>query len=235
MLRTSAPLIGALGVITRTHMRDEFSKATRDLLAKRVGHVCTNPKCRKTTSGPQEDPSGAVNIGVAAHITAASTGGPRFDNELSPEQRIDSLNGIWLCQTCAKLIDSDQTRYSVDVLKAWKRSAERTAAAELARHASGGNQDQAAFAKAESLMPELLAEMRQDLREHKTTREAIILSRKWMYNGNGRVLFSYYFEDHSDLQGKFDVLTNLGFVRNIKFNNVHRYKFSEELVDYLSS
>lgn len=68
-------------------MRDDFSAATKELLAKRVGYRCSNPDCRQPTSGPQEDPSKAINVGVAAHITAASPDGPRFDPSLTPEQR----------------------------------------------------------------------------------------------------------------------------------------------------
>lgn len=75
-------------------MRDDFSKATKELLAKRVGYRYSNPQCRKPTSGPQKDPSGVVNLGVAAHIIAASVGGPRYDATLTQEQRIDSSNGI---------------------------------------------------------------------------------------------------------------------------------------------
>src|SRR5437899_8109263 len=56
-------------------MRDEFSVGTKELLAKRVGYRCSNPECRQPTSGPQEDPAKVVNIGVAAHITAASPDG----------------------------------------------------------------------------------------------------------------------------------------------------------------
>jgi hypothetical protein len=72
------------------------------------------------TSGPQEDPAKALNIGVAAHITAASPGGARYDDSLTPEQRKDAQNGIWLCQNCANLVDNDETQFSVEYLKAWK-------------------------------------------------------------------------------------------------------------------
>ena len=66
----------------------------------------------------------AVNIGVAAHITAASTGGPRFNPNLTSEQRSAINNGIWLCQSCAKLIDNDEQRFATNVLATWKTSAE---------------------------------------------------------------------------------------------------------------
>jgi hypothetical protein len=61
---------------------------------------------------------------VAAHITAASIGGPRYDSDLLPEERSSTSNGIWLCQNCAKLIDNDISRFSVGVLSQWKTEAE---------------------------------------------------------------------------------------------------------------
>ena len=75
-------------------MRDDFTSGTKDLLAKRVGFKCSNPGCRQPTSGPQADPAGAVNIGVAAHVTAASPDGLRYDAALTPEQRRAADNGI---------------------------------------------------------------------------------------------------------------------------------------------
>jgi len=62
----------------------------------------------------------ALNIGVAAHITAASPGGARYDESLTPEQRRDARNGVWLCQNCAKLVDNDETQFPVEYLRAWK-------------------------------------------------------------------------------------------------------------------
>lgn len=57
-------------------------------------------------------------------ITAASPGGPRYDSKLSSEERSGHGNGIWLCQNCAKLVDNDPTRFTIDVLKTWKDRAE---------------------------------------------------------------------------------------------------------------
>lgn len=104
-------------------MREDFAVGTKDELAKRVGYLCANPACRQSTSGPQAEPTGTVNIGVAAHITAAASGGPRFDALLLPQERASSENGIWLCQTCAKLIDSDSSRFTVERLREWKSTA----------------------------------------------------------------------------------------------------------------
>jgi hypothetical protein len=111
--------------------RDEFRKSDADILAKRVGGRCSNPGCRKSTTGPKDDPSRAVNIGVAAHITAAALGGPRFDPSLSSDERKSVENGVWLCQNCAKLVDNDPSRYTVATLRSWKNRAEENARLEL--------------------------------------------------------------------------------------------------------
>jgi hypothetical protein len=108
-------------------MSDDFSEPVKRALASRVGNLCSNPNCRALTSGPQDDPAKAVNLGVAAHITAASSGGPRYDAELLPEERSGPSNGIWLCQNCAKLVDNDATRFTVELLKKWKSAAETEA------------------------------------------------------------------------------------------------------------
>lgn len=79
----------------------------KNSLAHRVGIKCSNPDCRKPTSGPSDEGNKKhINIGVAAHICAASEGGPRYDAAMSSEARAAFDNGIWLCQSCAKMIDS---------------------------------------------------------------------------------------------------------------------------------
>lgn len=113
-------------------MRDDFSVKTKTALAHRVGFKCSNPDYRKSTSGASlESNDKHINIGVASHICAASKGGPRFDSSMSSEERSSFDNGIWLCQSCSKLIDSDSTRFTILLLKTWKKSAEDIAFAEL--------------------------------------------------------------------------------------------------------
>jgi hypothetical protein len=111
--------------------RDDFSSAVKDVLSKRVALRCSNPSCRLPTFGPHSAPAKAVNLGVAAHITAAAAGGPRFDPALSSEARSSIENAIWLCQGCAKLVDSDAGRFSASQLLAWKAQAEVNARSEL--------------------------------------------------------------------------------------------------------
>jgi hypothetical protein len=122
-------------------MSDDFSDVVKKTLANRVGHVCSNPECRALTSGPQDDPSKAVNVGVAAHITAASPGGPRYDSSLSSEERCGHENGIWLCQNCAKHVDNDPAWFTVDVLRKWKNDAEAEAKGRVGKTAASRIRD----------------------------------------------------------------------------------------------
>src|SRR3569833_1458542 len=117
-------------------MRDEFNQDTKLVLAHRASLVCSNPYCEAPTGGPQDDAGKALNVGVAAHITAASKDGPRYDPALSPDQRSSSENGIWLCQTCAKLVDNDHSMYTSDLLRAWKTNREICARNAIGKTAS---------------------------------------------------------------------------------------------------
>jgi hypothetical protein len=109
--------------------RDEFSEAVKLQLAKRVGFKCT--VCRCETTGPHSEPGRSVSIGMAAHITAASPGGPRYDSTLAPEQRSAIANGIWTCENHGKLVDTDEKRFTTEELCQLKESAEREQASSL--------------------------------------------------------------------------------------------------------
>ena len=82
-------------------------------------------------------------------------------------------------------------------------------------------------------MPALLEEMREDLRNYPTSREFVVLKRSWVYNSQDFYL-AYYLDEHEDLEGKLQVLANLGLVREVTHNNVHRFLFAEQFVDYLT-
>ncbi len=119
--------------------RDEFPRTVQVLLAKRVNYRCSNPNCRSGTSGPHQDANRSVSVGVAAHITAAAMGGPRYDEALSSQERASVDNGIWLCAKCAKLIDSDLLLYTTAFLRSWKIDAETVARWELEGTRSSNN------------------------------------------------------------------------------------------------
>jgi len=108
-------------------MRDNFSKAVKDAVAKRAGYVCSNPDCEAPTIG------GGLSIGEAAHIAAASPGGKRYDPSMSPPERSSIDNAIHLCSNCATKIDKDD-RYDVATLKSWKAQRELRASQELGKN-----------------------------------------------------------------------------------------------------
>jgi hypothetical protein len=116
-----------------TSSRDDFPESTKRALAARVNHRCSNPDCGAPTSGPQVERGKALNVGVAAHIRGAASGGPRFVATMTPQERADISNGVWLCQTCAKLVDNDQTRFTATVLQTWKVAAEQAALEEIGK------------------------------------------------------------------------------------------------------
>jgi hypothetical protein len=88
------------------------------------------------------------------------------------------------------------------------------------------------FAKVEKLIPDLLAEIRADLADHRLFREFVLLEKGSVYNHRENYLV-YYFEDHPELENQVRILENHGFVKNTKYNNVARYVMSEELAEYL--
>lgn len=105
-------------------MRDDFAKSTRDALARRAAHICSNPQCNALTIGPHSDPDKSLNTGHAAHIHAASPQGPRYEADQTSAQRRSIQNGVWLCRNCGPRVDSDAVAYPADMLRAWRRDHE---------------------------------------------------------------------------------------------------------------
>jgi hypothetical protein len=97
---------------------DDFTLSTRQALAHRASHKCSFRDCQNSTSGPSdESPTSYFNIGVAAHIHGARPTSARHLPEMTSRERRDIKNGIWMCQTHAKLIDDDACTYSADELR----------------------------------------------------------------------------------------------------------------------
>lgn len=84
-------------------------------------------------------------------------------------------------------------------------------------------------------MPELIAEMRDDLATHTLCREFVIISKRACYNADpNRKTLVYYFEDHDGLVEKVGLLENRGFVDDITMSNVKRYRMQERFVELLT-
>ncbi len=105
--------------------RQNFSPDTIKTLQMRAAFICSNPDCRSLTIAPSENANEYVYIGIAAHIVAASEGGPRYDFSMTSEQRKDISNAIFLCASCATMIDkNDGKDFSVEQIKKWKEEHE---------------------------------------------------------------------------------------------------------------
>jgi hypothetical protein len=109
--------------------RDGFSRATRNHRARSVNYHCS--KCAAPTAGPYSGGGKSITTGEAAHICAASPKGPRYDQNMTPEQRAHYDNGIWLCAAHAPLVDHNWPRYTVEQLREVKRLAEAKADVDL--------------------------------------------------------------------------------------------------------
>jgi len=109
-------------------MRDDFSQQVKRTLADRVAWKCCFPGCGEVSIGPgNKDDNHVVRLGVAAHITAAASGGPRYNSDITPVERSSIKNAIWLCTKHGDLIDKDFSEYSAETLRQWKAQAEEKA------------------------------------------------------------------------------------------------------------
>src|SRR5258706_15891346 len=109
--------------MARSRLRDDFPPKVKRELEKRAGHHCS--VCAQPTGGPASGSRGAISDGWAAHITAAAPGGPRFNPDLTPDQRRSFENGIWTCTRHGREIDEDKHAYTVELLRGlkWVREA----------------------------------------------------------------------------------------------------------------
>ena len=117
--------------------RDEFPIRIRRQIARKSGYRCSNPACRRMLIGPSEDFRKVVFLGIVSHICAAAPGGPRYDPEMTPEERSGEENGLLLCRYCAALVDADDRAYPAHLLRVWKRQACQFALEQLSAPADG--------------------------------------------------------------------------------------------------
>ena len=78
----------------RSSKRDNFTETTRHRIGKQAGWHCSCPWCCRPTVGSNSEGDDVIDVGIAAHIRAAAPGGPRYDPDMSPEERKSVSNGI---------------------------------------------------------------------------------------------------------------------------------------------
>ncbi|MES2417056.1 MAG: hypothetical protein V4541_02655 [Bacteroidota bacterium] len=88
--------------------RWNFTPATIKKVQQRAAFICSNPKCRLMTVGPSlKDDDQVQYAGKVAHILPASKGGPRELTGTTSSQRQSMKNAIFLCSSCADIIDKN--------------------------------------------------------------------------------------------------------------------------------
>lgn len=107
-----------------TRKNREFTLSIRRQLAERVAYMCCNPLCRRLTIKRSADSYEAVRSGKACHIHSAGKNGPRAKADMTDNECKAFENGIWACDTCAREIDDNESKYSAEELRRWKDEAE---------------------------------------------------------------------------------------------------------------
>lgn len=117
--------------------KNDFKAEVKKALAHQAGNVCSFPGCNAATSGPSAESSTSISkTGMACHIYAAADGAAarRVRPSNSPIDTTSIENGIWMCYKHGKLIDTDESTYTPELLKDWRRLAKKRASI---RHAMG--------------------------------------------------------------------------------------------------
>ncbi|TWC22144.1 hypothetical protein FBY09_102274 [Pseudomonas sp. SJZ101] len=116
--KNKAPKVVEEGASVST--RDDFSDMTKIELLVRAANLCS--RCHVFTVASTDAGDKKNSIGVAAHICAAASGpgAKRYDPSQTRAQRRHFDNGIWLCYSCSKLIDNEETFHTVAHLKEMK-------------------------------------------------------------------------------------------------------------------
>lgn len=116
--KNRAPKVVEEGISVST--RDDFSDVTKIELLVRAANLCS--RCHVFTIGSTDAGDRKNSIGVAAHICAAASGpgAKRYDPNQTKAQRRHFDNGIWMCYSCSKLIDNEETFHTVAHLKEMK-------------------------------------------------------------------------------------------------------------------
>lgn len=102
------------------------SKSVKRLFAA-SGGFCAFPGCNTRLV----DENSRALLGEMCHINAASPGGPRFNPNLSENERSNDDNLIILCPTHHSLVDQDAETYTEEKLRSFKANHEAMVAAIL--------------------------------------------------------------------------------------------------------
>lgn len=126
--RTSVPEITIAGFLLAHHARGMPGvqlKTIKHLFATAANRCC-HPGCEQAMVTDE-----GVVVGEVCHITASRPDGPRYNPNLSAEERDSFANLILFCPTHHKIADSDPGRYTPELLQDLKQMAAKRRFVEL--------------------------------------------------------------------------------------------------------
>lgn len=103
----------------------QYKDSTIKRLHALSGNECAAPDCHRKLIARD----GETVVSKICHIEAASADGPRWNPQMSDDERRHFDNLILLCDECHTMIDNEdnECKYSVSLLKDWKKEHESTA------------------------------------------------------------------------------------------------------------
>lgn len=90
------------------------------MLYAHSGNECANPSCHAKLVYVEDN----AKDEQICHIEAASSKGPRYNPNQTEEERNGYDNLILLCHKCHDMIDHNPEKYTVELLKQWKKEHE---------------------------------------------------------------------------------------------------------------
>ncbi len=107
------------------NLRRTYLQSDLKLLFSRAGDRCAFPGCQQALTQDATHADPAVVLGRISHIVSDSDMGPRADPSMSRDDRRRYPNLILLCPTHHDLVDAQDSTYTADELRTWKRDHER--------------------------------------------------------------------------------------------------------------
>lgn len=106
--------------------RDRVPPAQEKVVISRSGNQCAYPNCGlELTIDSEATNDRPKATGKVAHIAAASPGGPRYDVDMTAEQRGSANNLIYLCGPHHDAVDSQLEKHTKDFLLEAKNTHEK--------------------------------------------------------------------------------------------------------------
>ena len=100
----------------------QYKRSTVRRLDTLSGNQCASPNCTRKLIARD----GETIVSKICHIEAASPDGPRYNENMTDEERRHYNNLVLLCDECHRIIDNkeNESNYSVELLKSWKKNHE---------------------------------------------------------------------------------------------------------------